>query len=485
MIKGFLLSKERLFGAILVGVGIVCNEWVLTKAFSADGVVEDITLRGSIWVFDIACVVLGSFLLLRGAGAPDVVYRHGRWALVIVCGLLLALWVETVAQIYDGRGLFRWLGGDYGLYLAQANALRSDDPTNVYDLDALQGEYQELLDRYPHVSSGKIKATHVPYPPLFAWLFGLFTVPEPHIGFIMWTVVNALAALYLAWRAASFFQKADRPFVALLILSSYPVMCSLIMGQPQILLACAVAEFYLALRAGRDLRAGLYLSLLLFKPQYGVLLGPLLMWKRRWGAVAGAIIGAVIIVGGSIVVAGIPTLLEYPAALTEMAEFRGDHRRMINWRSLILWLWPQVSDQSGMMLELFLSGVTVLVTALAWRGPWEPHQPRFAIQMSLTLLATLLANHHSFQHGAVLLAVPLASAMAHADPSRFTQLIVIAGSLLPTLSFTAVFSLDAPQASWLLTVFLSTCYASLLMVLWIRGRSIQEVWTRFHIQRQG
>ena len=466
MVKLSSLTKERLFGLLLIAAAILANEWILTKVISPDGALEDLFLKASIWAFDLSCAVGGSVLLLYGTAASDVVYRHAHWVLLVLSAVLLALWVLALEQVYAGWGLFRFLGNDFGIYLAQAHVLLSGDPRGIYSLEALQPHYQQLYDSYFSVLPDTAKATQVPYPPLFAWLFTVFTVPEPHVGFVLWTLLNAMAAVYLARRAASFVQTPERGFVTVLFLASYPVLCSLITGQPTLLLACTMGAFYLALRAGKDFQAGLYLSLLLFKPQYGVLLGPLLIWKRRWGAVAGVGLGAVVMIGGSLIVAGLPTLLDYPGAFTEMATFRGDVPTfMINWRSLILWLSPRISDQSGMLLELLLSGLTVLITALAWRGPWAPREQRFAILMTLTVAATLLANHHSLQYGAVLLAVPLASALAEADLSRFTRLIIIAAYLLPAISFTLIFYLDLQAASRLLMILLSISYASLLFEL--------------------
>src|SRR5437899_12546988 len=60
-----LTLKSRLFflaGLTLVCIGVVCNEWILTKAFSADGILEPIT-RIEIWFFDITCTLVGSALI--------------------------------------------------------------------------------------------------------------------------------------------------------------------------------------------------------------------------------------------------------------------------------------------------------------------------------------------------------------------------------------------------------------------------------------
>jgi hypothetical protein len=151
-----------------------------------------------------------------------------------------------------------------------------------------------------------------------------------------------------------------------------------------------------------------------------------------------------------------------------MVGFRDDFPSdMINWRAMILWLSPRVSDQSGMRIEMVLGFLTVLVAALAWRGQWRPGDPRFPIQMSIVLLATLIANHHSFQNGAVLLAAPLAAAVSGPGRRRFLMRgLVIVSCLLPAILFLFVFPLDGAAAAHLQMCLLIVCFAGMLACLW-------------------
>jgi hypothetical protein len=221
------------------------------------------------------------------------------------------------------------------------------------------------------------------------------------------------------------------------------------------------------LRGGRDFYAGLWLAFLLFKPQYGLLIGLLLIWKRRWTSIAGVIVGGVVVVGGSVLAAGVPTLLEYLTALSDMAKIRfWDAAHMINWRSLVLALRPEIIEREGMMLTQSLAFITVFLTALAWRGAWLPRDSRFPARFTLLLLATLLANHHSFNYGAVILILPLAAVLAEGQFDPFTFSSVAAGVILPTLSFTLVSFCDVPLASRILTFSLLAFYAGLLIRLW-------------------
>lgn len=113
-----------------------------------------------------------------------------------------------------------------------------------------------------------------------------------------------------------------------------------------------------------------------------------------------------------------------------------------------------------------LGGATILCAALAWRGPWDPRSPRFPTQMSVLLLATLLASFYGYQAGASVLVVPIASMLMEGHPTRLTRLSIMAGAILPTLSFTLANVLDVPVASRTLTLLLLTSYGCLLAELW-------------------
>jgi hypothetical protein len=387
---------------------------------------------------------------------------------------LASLWINAIMARYATRGLFASFGVDFAHYVSQTTVFWSIGPDSMYSLTAINNIYQQLLQTYIPSRAGEL-ASPVPYLPLYAWLFTPFTIPSPPIGFVIWDGLGLLAGCYLVWRAAQLFPKDEQACGSLLILVSFPFMYCLYVGQPMIFMACAVAGCYRSLRLGDDFKAGLWTACLLFKPNYGLLLGLLLIYKGRWRAVAGAVVGGVIVIGGSILVAGLPTVLAYPTSLQEHARFRsGSEEDMINWLSIILELRPGIGDFKGMLLEQFLNAVTVLGVAWAWRGPWKPHAANFPIQFTLVILATLIANHHSFNYGAVLLAVPLASVMAEGQLSPLSRLIVIAGILLPTLSFTVIAFIDPSRASRILACLLLLCFVSLFVELWLRGQHMGQ-----------
>jgi hypothetical protein len=367
------------------------------------------------------------------------VRRVGWWrplAFVVLCSLLY-LWVRALWQAYQRYGLFRSIGVDWSYYYAQSLVLRSGDPVDIYRLGAL-GEHLQVLAAFNVQPGVPLPAGHVPYPPLFAWLFTPFTLPDPPVGFALWTVLSAVAALWLTVRVMQQVPVADRLVAAAILLTSVPIIASIATGQVAILLGCVVAEAFIALRAGHDLRAGFWIACLLIKPQYGILLGFLLLWKRRWSTVTGVALGAAVVLSGSLLVAGLPALLAYPNVIAEedpgLRSIFSRPEVMINWRALVLTLQPEIPETPGLIWTAALSTATAVGALLAWRGPWSATDSGFSVRMTLLLTATLLATYHSHVHGAVLLAVPLAAAVSQRDIGGLTRACLLIATVVPSIA---------------------------------------------------
>jgi hypothetical protein len=396
---------------------------------------------------------------------------------------LVILSLQLVWNLYSHTGLFLTLGPDYGLYVAQASVLEEGNPVRIYDRVAIDRQYKALLDEYardPRYQRGTpdLWGTHVPYPPVFAWMMQAFATLPPVYGLALWTIANLLILLVLGLRISHHCPQWDRPTVILLLFGSYPVVVTLLVGQFQIVMAWALVECFLALREGKDWKAGLWLGLLLMKPHYGIVIGPLLIWKRRWRAVLGVVTAGTVLIGLSVAAVGLPTLMSYPQSFSVMAQFRGDDPYvMINWRSLLLEFRPEITDRSGALLSVMLGLITVGCTALLWRGPWRPASSSFPLQFAFMVLATLLVNYHSHPYGAVLLIVPLTLAVASQQAGKLSYFMALGAFTIPSLVLTIGYGasvtgdeyyLHLRLASRLLKGFLFLLFVTLLFD-WITG----------------
>lgn len=74
------------------------------------------------------------------------------------------------------------------------------------------------------------------------------------------------------------------------------------------------------------------------------------------------------------------------------------YRAMHSWRGLFhLWLGPSQATLAQ-RLTIFASLGTLLGLIWIWRGGWQPQSPHFALQLALSLIATLLISPHLNTH---------------------------------------------------------------------------------------
>jgi Glycosyltransferase family 87 len=388
----------------------------------------------------------------RGRGCP-LSFRT-RWLARLLAACVVLLSLQLAWRIYTHTGLFITLGADYALYLSQARILYEESPVEIYDRVAIDRHYKTLLNAYGHDPSYQpgtpdLWGTHVPYPPAFAWAMQTFArLPVP-VGLAVWIALNLFIIVLLGIRLAQYCPQWDRLTILLFLFGSYPVIVTLVVGQFQIVVAWALTECFLALRAGKDWKAGLWLGVLLLKPHYGILLGPLLIWKQRWRAVFGVITTGVVLLGVSIAAVGLPALMAYPQSFSVMAQFRGDDPSvMINWRSLLLEIRPEVTDGSGVVLSIVLGGLTACCTALIWRGAWRSDSSTFPLRFALITLSTLLVNYHSHPYGAALLIAPLALAVTTGHTAKLSQVLALGASVIPTLVLTVGYGVSVTDGDF-------------------------------------
>src|SRR5690606_34304679 len=110
-------------------------------------------------------------------------------------------------------------------------------------------------------------------PPQLAIITLPLLLVGPIIGWLIWIAVNVAAAV-VAVRMLASRLRIDWLLVAIVVLASFPLFYTLLLGQVEGVLLLAMTVFVLELRRGNEGRAGLALAVLALKPQ--LLLVPLL-----------------------------------------------------------------------------------------------------------------------------------------------------------------------------------------------------------------
>ena len=324
----------------------------------------------------------------------------------ITCFLTYKLFA-TYTLNRDG---YMWSNGeviatDFIQFAAVAEAWERGRIDEIYASLARQKEFMtlaaELKKPYEHTLSFN-------YPPFATWLLRPLAPLDYLHRFVGWTLIQfsfAVVAL-LCWRkelGPSLFG-----IVALAWFLSPPTMNNLILGHASFMALGIVSLTLLLLNRERDFLAGLVLSLLLYKPTLGVVLGPLLVVAGRWRVVAGVGVGAVLLYTASMAVS-VKACRDYPnmghELLTLATTYKDFFVRHFNWlgfAATILGKTPAEFTWIDRAIVLVPCVMLFLIVAKAWCIPWQPGTLRWNAGASAAVLATLVCTPYLYSYDTML-----------------------------------------------------------------------------------
>jgi hypothetical protein len=226
------------------------------------------------------------------------------WFLVIAFAVTSWFVVVTPlsADILDNDLTLVYIGARIGL---------EQGWSHIYSLTLQHDLFTQLRPHSPFNDGERFVS-----PPPYAWLL----VPVMGLGaagvVYLWLAISVLA-LIAAWWIASPGQGRTRWLWLLGAVAWYPVLYSLALAQPDLVLLLAVAASWRLSRAGRPYLAGLVLGLSVLKPQLTLLLPLVLLISGRWKiAVAWAAAAAALALISLLVIGG-QGLGDYLSLLSE------------------------------------------------------------------------------------------------------------------------------------------------------------------------
>ena len=282
------------------------------------------------------------------------------------------------------------------------------------------------------------------------------------LGWALLTTIGYGACVWMLWRQCPSLH-ARKELVALAALGA-PPFCSLILhGQTSVLPLVCVTLAYLALRADRQWWAGVALGSLVVKPQLGLAVALVMVTRREWRVVGGAIAAVAAQWGTSAVVLGTGPLLAYfqmlrngprLADLLEPKPFQLHSLRAF---------WDLVLPYPSVALTLYLLAGAVVMTLIV--RLWRPFVP-LEIRYSALIVATILVSPHVGVYDLVLLAPAFILTAAEIERStdprrRVLRMILYVAYLVPLTAPLAALThlqLSVPVfATWLAALHWAAC----------------------------
>lgn len=341
--------------------------------------------------------------------------RRGDWltrervrlwcaALLGVSGLALAVVAATSNGMTDYQG--RPLATDFSCFWTAGRLVLDGHPTAAYD-DATLAALQ--------------RATFGPQTPFYGWLYPPFfllvaallaKLPYP-LALSAW-LVTTIALYVLAIR--TILQAAADPATPrerggpdrlwLLVALAFPAVLVTVGHGQNGFLTAALFGGALAMLDRRPLVAGVLLGLLVYKPQFGLLIPLALLAGGRWRTIAAAAATVVVLAGVTLALLGPEPwrafLAVSGAVRTEVLE-----QGVAGWHKLHgVFAWTRFwGGPVGLAygLHAIVALATALAVAWAFRAPVRP-----ALRAALLLVGTLVVAPHSHDYDLMLLGPALA-----------------------------------------------------------------------------
>jgi alpha-1,2-mannosyltransferase len=215
-------------------------------------------------------------------------WRLRVYPLAILAALACALLVAAIRYNVDDPEAR--LGGDYPSFYGAGSIVAAGDWSELYDAERQQAEQAGLIDN----EGGYL---YFSYPPFVAAVYGLLALPGYQWSFLIHTLLMAAALAGAVWAVWPWLRRFGLPGRAVFVvaLAFQPVFTGVIGGQN---VALTLLLLTLAARLDHEDRpflAGLVGAVLLFKPQFGVVVLPFLVVGRRWRTLAGWATGAIVL----------------------------------------------------------------------------------------------------------------------------------------------------------------------------------------------
>ena len=193
---------------------------------------------------------------------------------------------------------------DFVTFYAQAQLIW-ENPTALYDVNQ-QAAYQKRVAPIE-------REIPSPYPPFATFIHAPLAFLSFSNAFFALTVVNLMLLGSVIWRLCRELHLSNdqKHWLLLFTLCNFGVHAAVVNSQSSMVVLYFFANHLLALRHGKEIRAGVWAGMLCFKPQFLILPHFLLiLYRQRHGFMIGVLV-ATFLTAGAFVLLGQHALLQY------------------------------------------------------------------------------------------------------------------------------------------------------------------------------
>lgn len=282
------------------------------------------------------------------------IVRFGPWLVILT--IALAAVGAALASPDAGSGEDRY-GGDFPSFYGAGNIVLDGDGAELYDVE------RQIAAQADSFTDGDL--LYFAYPPFTAAGYAAIVWLPYGAAYVVHTLlaISALIAAIAALRPfvrGAFDGWARLGVTSVAAIASYPVLRSVLGGQNATFTLLGIAAVARFDHDDRPVAAGVTAGLMLYKPQFGLLLIAVLILSRRWTAVVSAGVTSIVLFGVGAFVVGADWVSVWLDALSSFS----DLNIAVN-GTLMISAWGWVQNLAGVSAWTYVAaGAVVLAVGL-------------------------------------------------------------------------------------------------------------------------
>ncbi len=294
---------------------------------------------------------------------------------------------------------------DFVIYYTGAQIINAGKGKQLYDLN-VQQSYQDRF-MFPDQPWWVLPFNHAPYELIPFLPLAKLSFRTAHL---IWSVLSILLLLIAGAILLSYTDRQHWLLFGALLLSFYPTLATIKMGQDSAMSLLILVAVFAALKQRRDLASGGILALGLYKPQLVLPLTGLFFVTRNWQALFGFMTTGACLLGISLAIVGWQGALGLLSIISDMDRPTSIvyPQMMTNLRGLFF---PLLTFLKSVELSnVFIAAASLIVYGyclIVWNNNDRANGHLFDLQFSLAIVATVLISYHLYTHDLIILTIPV------------------------------------------------------------------------------
>jgi hypothetical protein len=323
---------------------------------------------------------------------------------IVLIGVNLSIWIKSIQLRLSYLTDFN---NQYTAFLM----VKAGDGGKLYDLD-VQSQYQQQI-----LGGLSFKDGVLPFlnPPFIALVLSPLSFLPRETAYVVWTFGELgllIWLIYLLTRLFSDWNKQERQLLILTILAFWPLTATFWQGQFSLFLLICLVQMYLAMKNSKDVNTGIWLALMIVKPQTVLILAMMMLNKRYWRGAISAIITFTTLIIFSSLFLGFELWIKYAQLLFTMNTYFGKFGLYPEIEYTLKGLLTRILGYSRGSIINTISNIVLLLGMVfiffLWLRDIPPDRPRFKLHFAFIITVSAFFSLHLNDYDSLILVLPAA-----------------------------------------------------------------------------